>query len=100
MRTRAEIYQEILAWGLLHIRDAACASHVRLCEIEADHRHNIPSLIDESNERRHECYVGQERALFLERLEALVSPIPDRTGLTMARYRELWTELETSANFR
>ena len=69
MQTRQQAYAEILRWGLLAIREAAFAGKSKLCEIEADHIHNLPSLFDEPNEARHHCYIGQERSYYLERLE-------------------------------
>lgn len=65
---RSRAYLELLEWGLLATRDQAHAGHARLCEIEADHIHNIPSLIDEPDERRHLYYINKERGLFLQRL--------------------------------
>ena len=44
---------------------------VQLCEIEADHIHNLPSLLDEPNEERHKCYIANERWLYIERLRKL-----------------------------
>jgi hypothetical protein len=68
MQARQQAYAEILRWGLLAIREAAYAGKTKLCEIEADHIHNLPSLLDEPNEARHHCYVVQERAYYLDRL--------------------------------
>lgn len=59
----------MLKWGLLAIRDNAHSGRIALCEIEADHIHNIPSLLEESNEQRHLFYIVQERGLYLERLK-------------------------------
>ena len=66
---RSRAYLEILTWGLLAVRDQAHAGRIHLCEIEADHIHNIPSLIGEPNEQRHLFYIVKERGLFLQRLK-------------------------------
>jgi len=71
MTHREQAYVELLQWGLLQIRNLAYGKHVEPCEIEADHLQNIPSLLEEANERRHECYIRGERDLYLERLRNL-----------------------------
>jgi hypothetical protein len=93
MRTRDEVYLDILKWGLLHIRNAGCSGDARTCEIESDHLHNLPSLIGERNELRHRYYFDDERALYLERITAQDSTAVELASFTMARYRELWAEL-------
>jgi len=40
-------------------------------QIEADHLHNIPTLLGESNEHRHVYYILQERGVYLQRLQEL-----------------------------
>ena len=69
MQARQQAYLEILHWGLLAIREAAYVGKTRLCEIEADHIHNLPSLFNEQNEKRHHYYIGSERQYYLEQLE-------------------------------
>lgn len=93
-RTRDDVYRDILAYGLLHIRDAAYARDSHVCEIEADHLHNIPSLIGEANELRHLCYYENERTLYLDRISAQDSSVAVRVRFTLARYRDLWAELK------
>jgi len=70
MRPRPEIYAQILKWGLLQIRNDADAGKTELCSIEANHLHNMPSLIDEDNEQRHKYYFESERTLYLEHLKS------------------------------
>jgi hypothetical protein len=91
MDGRVEIYLEILQHGLGAIRDAAVRGDARVCEIEADHLHNLPSLVDEKNEARHRYYLEQERQLYLDRLKS----VPDfKETFALRRFRELWTALE------
>lgn len=94
MRSRDEVYCDILRFGLLHLRTAAGVGDSRTCEIEADHLHNIPSLIGEDNEHRHLYYYDGERTLYLERLAAQGAAVSERARFTLERYRELWAELE------
>jgi len=96
MFSRNELYLHILEFGLLNIRAAAFFENTRLCEIEADHLHNIPSLIDEGSEFRHEYYFDKERALYLERLKTLKGPDKPKSDMhrfVLGRYMDLWTEL-------
>ena len=62
--TRSEAYKHILAMGLLALRDRAPRfNSPRLIEIEAEHLHNIPSLIDEDNLQRHFYYFDKDQIL-------------------------------------
>jgi len=71
MQSRNQAYAAILHSGVLAIRENARVGKTKLCEIEADHLHNLPSLLDESNELRHHYYFSQERRNYLTRLEQL-----------------------------
>jgi hypothetical protein len=95
IQARQQAYAEILRWGLLAIREGAFAGKSKLCEIEADHIHNLPSLLDEPNEARHHCYIGQERSYYLERLEKLgdAGYAADRKNL----YEQPWKVLAALA---
>jgi len=83
MNRRDEIYCQILSTAILRIRTFGWSEHAELCAIEADHVHNIPSLIGESNEALHAYYLKAERVGYLSRVAN-----PD------ASYAELWAELE------
>jgi uncharacterized protein (TIGR02996 family) len=71
VRSREEAYLDILHRGLVMVRNHAHADQMQLCQIEADHLHNIPTLLGESNERRHVFYLTAERGYYLERLQKL-----------------------------
>jgi hypothetical protein len=53
------------------VRNFSESGELELCRIEADHLHNIPTLLGESNERRHVFYIVKERGLYLQRLQEL-----------------------------
>ena len=73
--TRSEAYKHILAMGLLALRDRApLFNSSRLVEIEAEHLHNIPSLIDEDNLQRHLYYFNKERPAYIASLQELATP--------------------------
>jgi hypothetical protein len=57
--------------------------------VEAEHLHNVPSLIGEPNEHRHDCYFNVERPYYLERVDRSVPGI----DFTLARYGEIWERL-------
>lgn len=83
MRSRFEVYCEILYWGLLAIRNQADDSE--LCRSMADHLHNLPALLEDfDNEDLHRFYWDIERPCFIRR-----SP---PQGLV--RFQALWAELE------
>jgi hypothetical protein len=65
---REQAYLDILHRGLVLLRGLAGAGDTALCRIEADHLHNIPTLLHEDNERRHVYYIRHERGLYLLRL--------------------------------
>ena len=89
MSERDQIYIRILEHGLLRLRDAGLLGMVEYCAIEAEHLHNLPSLIGETNERRHEHYFENERMYYLKRVNRSV-PLLD---FTLRRYEECWQEL-------
>ena len=66
MRSRDEIYLEILYQALLNIRVAARAGDATQCDRESNHVHNVPSLIQESDEDRHRYYFSTERPEYIE----------------------------------
>ncbi len=75
MQPREQAYLDLLERGLVLLRNFAHFGDVDLCRIEADHLHNIPSLLHEGNERRHEYYIRGERGLYLQRLRERVAAV-------------------------
>jgi hypothetical protein len=72
MSERDKLYLQILTYGLIRLREAARAGDSDYCAVEADHLHNLPSLLGEPNELRHEYYFEKERTLYLERVDRSV----------------------------
>lgn len=73
--TQNDAYKRILAVGLLALRDRVPRfDSSRLVEIEAEHLHNIPSLIDEDNWHRHAFYFNSERPAYIAALKDLDIP--------------------------
>lgn len=90
--TRDEAYIWILQHGLQCMRDCSALGLVDYCAIESEHLHNIPSLLGEINESRHEYYLQQERARYLAHVDLNIEGL----RFTLDRYTESWTVLEAS----
>jgi hypothetical protein len=56
---------------LVLLRNFACGGRLGFCPVEAEHLHEIPTLIDEPNEQRHLYYVQGTRGLYLQQLREL-----------------------------
>jgi hypothetical protein len=90
MSERDQIYVQILHFGLISLRNRTNAGDIQYCAIEVEHLHEVPSLIGEMNEARHEYYLRGHRGLYLER----VDQTKESLGFVLNRYRELWPQLE------
>lgn len=86
---RDAVYLHILRFGLARLRDAAVCGNLEYCAVEAEHLHNVPSLVGEPNEHRHDYYFDKERPYYLECVDRSVPDIE----FTLARYAELWQRL-------
>jgi hypothetical protein len=64
----SEILLKILETGLLRIRTLAWAGQVDRCAIEADHIHNLPSLLADFSPERLTYYWGIERPSYIARI--------------------------------
>jgi hypothetical protein len=95
MDPRQRAYLDLLTHGLPAVRNLSRSERIALCRVEADHLHNIPSLLEEANEHRHRYYLEQERALYLERLRQLGEL--DYLKSRMAFYGEAWRVLARAA---
>ncbi len=70
MKLLDPLYWRILQSGIISIRTAAEQGDLSRCRAEADHIHNIPTLIGEENVERHLYYATQERKAYIEWLLA------------------------------
>lgn len=68
---RDRAYLDILYHGLCLVRNFTCGGRLELGPIEAEHLHELPTLIGEANESRHRYYLRATRSLYLEQLRAL-----------------------------
>jgi hypothetical protein len=84
MRSRFEIYCDILRTGLLNIR--SCSNDRERCFTEADHLHNIPELLQHFNkEELHRFYWEVMRPSFISQCK-----------LELTGFEQLWKELEAA----
>jgi hypothetical protein len=98
VRPREQAYLDLLHRGLVLLRNFAHAGDVELCRIEADHLHNVPTLLHEGNEPRHVYYICEERGLYLQRLRELVATAYlEQSGIW---YAEPWRVLADAAGVR
>ncbi len=63
----AETLTKILSTGLLRIRELGWSNNPARCALEADHLHNLPSLLVEYDADRLGYYWECERPTFIER---------------------------------
>ena len=89
-----KVYLAILHYGLINIRDAAYQNNTHLCEIEADHLHNLPKLVFEEDLFQHKYYFEKEKELYLERINNFHPVNGSVFSFTLCRYKELWKQLE------
>jgi hypothetical protein len=59
-------YLQLLHLGFIVLRQAIDAKDWEWADQERQFLHNIPSLVNEPNLRRHECFWVHERSLYLE----------------------------------
>jgi hypothetical protein len=68
---RDKAYLNLLHFGLVMIRNVTHSDRIDLCRIEAEHLHEIPTLVGEPNERRHVFYLQGTRGLYLQSLREI-----------------------------
>lgn len=65
---RDKAYLSLLHYGLVMLRNIAHTDRIDLCRIEAEHLHEVPTLVGEPDERRHEFYLRVTRGEYLRSL--------------------------------
>jgi hypothetical protein len=68
---RDKAYLSLLHHGLVMLRNIAHSDRIDLCRIEAEHLHEIPTLVGEPNERRHVFYIQGTREWYLQGLRQI-----------------------------
>ncbi|HYV38875.1 MAG TPA: hypothetical protein VE988_24540 [Gemmataceae bacterium] len=80
----AGVLVQILNIGLLRIRAAGWENQAEACAREADHLHNLPSLLTDFSEDRLLYYWEAERTSFIEQ----------SANARIGQFADLWSELE------
>jgi hypothetical protein len=79
----AEVIGEILRTALLRIRSRGWNQDAAACALEADHVHNLPSVLTNYSEELVRFYLDHERVHFAEKVDSV------------AHFDELWQRLES-----
>lgn len=92
MQSLDPAYRRILQIGIVAVRDAAANGDIERCRVEAEHIHNIPSLIGEENVQRHLYYVSCERKAYKDWIAA--SGRADLQKFMTLAYSNAWREMD------
>jgi hypothetical protein len=71
LQPRDRAYLDLIHYGLVLLRNFARGERLEFCPVEAEHLHEIPTLIGEANEHRHVYYLRGTRRLYLQQLREL-----------------------------
>ena len=82
----ARVALEIIRNAVLSIRVAGWQHDVEYCALEADHIHNLPSLILSYSKEKLEYYLNIERPCYVDKIK-------ERSGNPEA-FRAQWEKLE------
>lgn len=92
MNELAPYYIKLLHHGLLSIREAAYAKDIEWVKAQTELLHNVPSLIDETNTKRHEYFWVCERQAYIEWIESSGGETPRKR--MRIYYEPIWQEME------
>jgi len=88
-------YAKLLQVGLIVLRQAIWSSDREWAQMEVQHLHNLPSLINESNIERHRYFWFQERERYIEWASKKGG---DPQSRMLTYYEPLWREMEPVMN--
>jgi hypothetical protein len=92
MNELTPLYAKLLQYGLLSIREALSSNDIEWAKAQAELLHNIPSLLDESNVKRHAYFWFSEREAYIDWVNAS-SHEQARKRMKMF-YEPIWQEME------
>src|SRR5262245_4431673 len=98
LHPRDRAYLDLLHYGLVLLRNFSYGGRVELWRIEAEHLHEVPTLIGEANEHRHLYYLRGTRGLYLQSLRELGAP--EYLEQVAIWYSEPWRVLASAAGVR
>ena len=71
LQPRDRAYLDLLAHGLVFLHNFSFSGRVELWRIEAEHLHEILTLIHDANEQRHTYYLSGTREMYVQQLREL-----------------------------
>lgn len=77
--------------GIARAKRAIESDDLRQCEIEMEHIHNLPSLIDTAIEKTRDYYLEKQRPHFLNKLENHYGPEMKQNAAN--EFREPWSQM-------
>jgi len=86
------IYSRLLTVGFVVLRQAVDAKDDDWINAELELLHNVPSLIGESNTKRHQHFWFEERSHYIEWVSAASNKAAESRMRTF--YEPIWDELE------
>ena len=87
------LYARFLGFGMLSVREALASKDYEWAEAEVELLHNLPSLIGESNSKRHRYFFNVERQHYLRWAQASGREVVQRR--VCVYYEPLWREMES-----
>lgn len=85
------LYNRLLSAGFMSLRHAIDIGDLEWANAEIEMLHNIPSLIGDRNWNRHDYYMQQERAAYVEWVSASGREVAQSRMRTF--YEVFWREL-------
>ena len=84
----AQAVLEIIRWAVLSIRNAGWRGDAKYCAIEADHIHNLPSLLSDYQPDKLDYYLRIERPSYISQVREELSSV------NAEAYQAQWQRLE------
>jgi hypothetical protein len=88
-------YGRLLQVGFIVLRQAVWSNDPEWAQVEVQHLHNIPSLINEPNIQRHRYFWYQERGQYIEWVAKKGGEPKSRM---LVYYAPIWNEMEPAVN--
>ena len=86
------LYCQLLSVGFIVLRQASEAGDLGWVSSELEFLHNVPSLIGETNRKRHEYFWTQERTHHVQ--SVMASGREMRKSRMRTYYEPIWREME------
>lgn len=88
----APLYLRMLELGFIVLKEAARSEKSEWVNVELELLHNIPSLVCESNVKRHLYFWEEERGYYLEKMDKL--GIAEARSRCATYYEPIWEQMK------